>query len=191
VSAAFFGIFVGGGSRRMGGVPKGLLPTRPGESSIVEHLVSVSQRALPDARIALIGRTAAYAGLGLPIVADDPEGIGPIGGLCAALRWARGGTLVSVACDMPRISVGLVRSLLGHAPLASAVAPRVDSLLQPLFARYTADAVLPVVERAIDRGDRALYSVLEALGAEFSELPLGASEAALLGDWDTPEDMLR
>ena len=82
------GIFVGGASRRMNGHPKGLLPCEPGGETIVGRLVRIVQAL--ELPVVLVGQHEAYRPLGLPMLADQPPGVGPLGGLCALLRHAQG-----------------------------------------------------------------------------------------------------
>jgi molybdopterin-guanine dinucleotide biosynthesis protein A len=183
------GIFVGGASRRMGGVPKGLLPA-PDKSG--ETLVARTRRILEASGVGsvLVGAHEAYRDLGLEVVADAGEGAGPIGGLAALLDHAAkaGALAIAVGCDMPYVSEGLVRALLS-APAAVAVAPKRGRLWEPFFARYDAEAARPIVRARLEARDRSLQSLLDALGAR--ELALGEADRRLLADWDTPEAVKR
>ncbi len=113
------GIFVGGASSRMNGVPKGLLRAPDGET-IVAHVA----RAMREAGLepVLVGKRAEYAAIDVPAIADAADA-GPLGGLVALLDAARGENVVAVACDMPFVSAALVRKL-AEAPDAPVVAPR-------------------------------------------------------------------
>jgi len=187
------GIFVGGRSRRMGGRPKGLLPApdRAGET-LVERLARIAAAALPASDIVLVGEAKPYAELGIPALADDPEGIGPLGGLSALLAEAerRGApSAVALACDMPFVSAALLERLGAFRPDAAAVAPRQDGRWQPLCARYAAAPALAAARRVLAGEQRALFAVLDELGDGAAELPLEDAELELLRDWDRPEDL--
>ena len=58
--AVLAGVFVGGGSSRMGGGAKGLLPAPSGEKTLVERWENVL--AGLGARAVLVGDRGAYAG---------------------------------------------------------------------------------------------------------------------------------
>jgi molybdopterin-guanine dinucleotide biosynthesis protein A len=179
------GIFVGGAATRMGGMPKGLLRTPSGETIVARLRAIFDALAIP---VVLVGANKeAYAGEGLPILADAHPGIGPLGGLVALLEHARGGVAIGVACDMPFVGERLVRKL-AAAPPAPALAPRSeDGLWQPLFARWDSKIVLPIARSHVASGTTSLQRLLDAAGAR--PLALDPDEAHDLRDWDAPSDV--
>jgi molybdenum cofactor guanylyltransferase len=185
MSALLAGVFVGGGGTRMGGLPKGLLRTSAGET-LVERLhgllVSVG------AEVVLVGASDAYGALGLESVADEPRGVGPVGGLGGLLRRAAGAPTLALACDLPYVSATLLARLVS-APPAPVVAPKRDGRWEPLCARYDPARVLPVIERLLAARRHALQAVLDEAGAV--ALPLSDGEAMELRDWDVPSDVPR
>lgn len=191
MSPFLFGVLAGGRSTRMGGEPKGLLAAPDTGEPLVARLARTCREAAPNAPLVLVGGGSAYAHLELELLPDDPSGVGPIGGLRAlATEGVRRGIsdLVVLACDLPHVTTIMVTSLIAYHPETMAVAPRLDSVWQPLFARYHAAAVLPVVDRLLAEGRRSLWSVLDALDA--AELPVSPEERALLRDWDSPADLI-
>src|SRR5690606_38563749 len=102
---------------RMGGVTKGLL--RHGSQTIIERQLGVIQSALgSEARVCLVGESAAYAATKLASVSDDPSGIGPLGGLRALMIAARNSSATRVfalACDMPYLETSLLQRLASFA----------------------------------------------------------------------------
>jgi molybdopterin-guanine dinucleotide biosynthesis protein A len=183
------GIFVGGGSRRMGGRPKGLLPAPDGSGSLVERLVRVAREALADGEPVLVGGAEPYAALALPALTDQPPGSGPIGGLIALLAAAGRRPAIALACDLPAIRPELVARLAHEAPAAAALAPRMQGRWQPLVARYDPPRALAAARGALAAGRRSLQAVFDALGAGAAELALDAEERATLDDWDEPADV--
>jgi molybdopterin-guanine dinucleotide biosynthesis protein A len=188
------GILVGGQGRRMGGVAKGLLEHegRP----LIERLLDASRLALAPHTPAtyLIGNAAAYVATRLPVLADDPSGQGPIGGLRAllleAVRSQR--DAIALAVDLPYVTAGLIRRLCFEHVGAAALAPREAGRWQPLFARYRPEPVLAAIDVALASGRTSLQSIFDILdvGADRSvELMLDADERASLRDWDRPSDM--
>lgn len=171
----------------MGGVAKGLLVIDG------ETLVARWARLMGALDIApvLVGEHPAYASSGLPHIDDAPDAEGPLAGILALLVHAqRGGsnTAVAVACDMPYVSLSLLRRLVEAPPARGGViAARRDGRWEPFLARYEADAVLPIAQARASRRELSLQGLLDACAA--AELDLAASEHAELRDWDTAEDM--
>ncbi len=176
------GIFIGGRSTRMGGAPKGLLPSPSGEP-IVTRLASMLRDL--DCDVVLVGQNDAYAHLGLPQVSDAPGIEGPLAGLVALLERSR--SAIAVACDMPFVSPALLATL-ANAPPAPICAPRIDGRWQPFFARYDAERVLPIAREHAARGELALKRLFDACDAVALELPPELERE--LDDWDRPEDRL-
>lgn len=184
------GILVGGRGTRMGGAAKGLLPLANGER-LLDRLLEECRAALPRASIALVGAAQAYASFALPSLADEPMGIGPLGGLYALLADAeRHGAhgVIALACDLPYLTRGLIARLANTEPDALAVAPRRSDIWEPLCARY-AVSMLPEVRAAIDGNQRSLQKLFARLGERAHALPLSEAEQRELFDWDSPSDI--
>lgn len=185
------GIFVGGRGRRMGGVAKGLLPAPDTGEPLAARLRAVAGECFPAARCVLVGAAEAYAALGMEALADSPPGVGPIGGLRSLLECAasESALAIAVACDLPRVGAASLRQLGNAGRGPAVVAPRVDGIWQPLFARYEPALVLPALSASIAAREHALQRVLARLGDAVVELPLSDRERADLGDWDEPSDL--
>lgn len=187
------GIFVGGKSSRMGGKPKGLLPAPEGDGALVERLARVCEEAVPNCPIFLIGEAAPYRALSLPEIPDSPPLVGPMGGLHALLEQGQrdGQQVVAIACDLPFVSAERVRILCTDEPEAAVLAPFIDGVWQPLFARYDARRVLPVVDRLLQQKRHSLRAIFDALGPEVRALRVSKQQESELADWDTPADVER
>ncbi len=185
------GIFVGGAGKRMGGVTKGMLLAPGGVETLLERLLRVCASAAPEATRCLVGSSSEFAELGLPQLRDDPQGVGPIGGLRSLLLYARAGNYrvaLALACDLPFLDGAVISALL--EPLVGAArVPVVEERLQPLAAAYAPEPTLAALERSLSAGKHALMHVLDELGDGLSQLELNGDEARSLRDWDTPEDM--
>jgi molybdopterin-guanine dinucleotide biosynthesis protein A len=177
VDTVALGIFVGGGSTRMGR-PKGLLEAPAGGETLLERLVRLGRSAGLEPLI--VGRAEAYERVApeVPRIPDDPPGVGPIGGLRALLR-ARPVAVV-VACDMPAVDRALLERL---RDAEGVVAPWTDRW-EPLCARYEASVMRPAIEEALGAGEHSLQRLLDRVGARPIEVAPGR-----LVDWDTPADV--
>ncbi|MCC6008808.1 MAG: molybdenum cofactor guanylyltransferase, partial [Rhodobacteraceae bacterium] len=109
-------ILAGGKARRMGGGDKTLLEIggRPILSHVVERL---AHQAFPLALNAN-GPASRFAGHGLPVLPDPvPDWPGPLGGILAAMLWARGlgaREVLTAPADAPFLPRDLV-AILGAA----------------------------------------------------------------------------
>ena len=184
------GIFVGGKASRMGGLAKGLLPAPEGGEPLVVRLARLATEL--GLEPVLVGSDARYAEAlpALRAVPDQPPGIGPLGGLSGLLEAAQDGPVIALACDLPRVSRGLLAKLASHPSRAAVLAPRGQGgFWEPLCARYDATLVRAPLAAAIARGVRSFKQLFEMLPVE--ALELSDAERAELGDWDTPEDLQR
>lgn len=133
-------ILAGGRSARMGGGDKFLRPLagKPLLAHVIEHL-----RPQVDA-LAINANTdpARLESFGLPVIPDTLTGMGPLGGVLAALRWAqdlpRGYTHVAtVACDTPFFPRDLVTKLRAAADASGSIVQALSSgRVHPTFALW-------------------------------------------------------
>ncbi|WJH37262.1 NTP transferase domain-containing protein [Paenibacillus sp. CC-CFT747] len=97
-------------------------------------------------------------------VADEPPGIGPLGGLGAGLRHTAHRLNLAAAADMPFPSAALARELFAAAEGTGRPAAAVerDGRLEPLFAVYSADS-LESLQAYVREGGRRIGRWLESL----------------------------
>ena len=107
-------ILAGGHSKRMGGADKALV-TVAGKSllaRVVECINPQAERLVLSAN----GDPSRFSTFGIPVVPDTIDGIGPLAGLHAGMRWSEKNLpearfVASVAADMPFIPKDLVERL--------------------------------------------------------------------------------
>lgn len=111
-------IIAGGASSRFGS-DKAIAPF--GGQPLIAH-AQAALEPLVDT-IVVCGRSWG----GLPMLADVPAaGLGPLGGIAAALRHAHGGGfahVLTIGCDMPGVPPGLLADLIARAPAYCSDAP--------------------------------------------------------------------
>jgi molybdopterin-guanine dinucleotide biosynthesis protein A len=171
----------------MGFVAKGLLPSPEGAALVPRLHALLAPRV---DHVVLVGSHAAYHHLDIPWIDDDARAEGPLAGLLALLTLAeaRGcAHVLAVACDMPFVTDAVIDRLL--EPPEGTVAPRRESLWEPLFARYATATTLEQATRRAHEKAFGLQGLLTALDARV--LPMDSAEARLLDDWDSPEDVAR
>jgi len=178
-------ILAGGRSRRFGSdKARAELAGRP----LIRRLAdAVSPFALSITVVADIA--GKYVDLGLHTIADREPSLGPIGGLATVLADAEvrqvGPWLALLSCDWAFIPPEWPASLLHAAaniPNAQAIAYH-HNHWEPLLALYH-QSLLPIVDRAIIRGERTMWRLLESIQTVAMPLP----NAAALMQINTPAD---
>lgn len=181
-------VLAGGGGRRFGG-PKAEEPV--GGIPMVDRAVATLREVVEEVVVVSARPLSAPPA---PVVADRVPGAGPLGGLDAALRAARDGGyegVLMVACDLPLLTQGLLRRVVGSLGDHQAVAPQREAGgVEPLCAAYRV-SILPVVEARLDQEDRSLHSLFRAVeGHVVPSWRLAAPGAAFL-NVNTQEDRVR
>jgi molybdopterin-guanine dinucleotide biosynthesis protein A len=185
-------ILAGGLARRMGGADKALLDV--GGSRIVERQVAALRQVAGD--IVIVGGDASrFAKLDVRTAADVIPGCGALGGIYSALAASTHPRTLVVACDLPFLSVPLLRRLV--QPFRSAdvdvVMPRTSDGLQPLCAVYAA-ACAGAVRRRIDRGALKAAGLVEDVRVEEigpGELAMYDPDGLMFVNVNTPHDYER
>ena len=146
-------ILAGGQSRRMGR-DKALIDYqgRP----IVAHVID-TLRALSDDIVVVANRSDLYGPFGARVVPDYEPPCGPLGGIAAGLQAVQHPLVVVVACDMPFLSVPLLRWLIDLAEGYDAVVPQTGDEFEPLHAVYRRECYSSIVRR-LERGERRVIS---------------------------------
>jgi molybdopterin-guanine dinucleotide biosynthesis protein A len=173
-------VLAGGRSSRMGR-DKALLPYRG--TTLLQHVARAVQEAVGT--LALIGDPVRYSSLGYPVYRDKLPRCGPLGGIYTALSISSTDWNVVVACDMPGISVDVLRALLDSASesggsCVTAVGPQGEP--EPLCAVYH-QRCLPVLVRAIREKRFRMRDLVAELGAQAKLV-----DAAAIANVNTPTE---
>ena len=150
-------VLAGGASRRMG-CDKALLDLdgRP----LIERLVRQLEPHF-DEVIVSAERPDKYAFLGCRVIGDEQPGQGPLMGIASALAASRHDRNVFVPCDVPDLSLELVRRLFRESRDVDAVLPVIpDGRREPLVALYR-QAMLPHARAALAQGRRRVVAMFE------------------------------
>ncbi len=177
-------ILAGGQATRMGGAPKSLLVV-DGERVIDRQLTVL--RALADEILIVANDAAPYASLGLPIVADEQAGQGPLAGILAALTAARAERVLVVACDMPYLEVAPLARL-ADADAAFDIVVADGDRPEPLCARYGRACIAPI-RRRLAAGQRKAADLLHDADVRLACIAFTASERRFLTNVNTPTDL--
>lgn len=174
-------VLAGGRSSRMGRDKASLV--WDGKSLLV-RAVAVVQGV--TGVIAIVGDPALHDIDSLPVISDRIRGAGPLGGIEAALAWSSAEWNLVVACDMPALEPGILRTILDRAvslPECDAVIPVSAGIPQPLCAAYHR-RTLPSLQAALAAGTFKMMEVLESVRVGRLEIPGSDSFRNI----NTPED---
>jgi molybdopterin-guanine dinucleotide biosynthesis protein A len=125
-------------------------------------VVASRLRSAADPVFLASGEPGRLRHLGHPEVADDPGGIGPLGGLLGGLAASPHPLMAVVGVDMPFVSPELLMLMAGLRGEEDAVVPVTPSGVEPLHAVYATTAV-DGLRRALAEGRVALRAALDAL----------------------------
>ncbi len=181
-------LLTGGASRRMG-ADKAALPAPGGAAATLAQRTGALLGAV-CAAVLEVGPGFS----GLPAVADDLPGAGPLAALATGYRalseagW-EGPSLV-VATDLPGLDTATLRWLADH-PAPGSVVPVAAGRPQPLCARWSGDH-LALAARLVAAGRRAVADLVAEARPHLVALgDPGCPAPAVVADADTPEDARR
>lgn len=188
-------VLAGGKSSRLG-QDKRSLHLAAGRTQL-EETVSRVAMVSADVVIAVDGAPERYGHLQGTVVIDERPGCGPLGGLCAGLAAIRNDCALVVACDLPFLSIAVLRALLARACGQDLVVPRRrDRTLEMLHGVYR-KTCLPVARRRLAASqlkltDLALALIADGLTVRFvdeTELVREDPELRSFVNVNTPEDL--
>jgi molybdenum cofactor guanylyltransferase len=177
-------VLAGGGSTRMG-VDKALL--RFDDQPLVERCLDVLRRCFAS-NLIIASRPERFASLGVTVFPDERPGLGPIGGLHAALRHSVTQALFLVACDMPFLDAALIRKMAAVLGDLDAVVAQIDGRFEPVHAVYQR-RILPAVEKRIAAGDYSLQRLIASLRIKGLSEGTVRRYAASFVNVNTPEEL--
>ncbi len=139
----------------------------------------------------IIGDPTMHQGTGPLVLADDTPGLGPLGGILTALRYAWNDRLIVLACDMPNVNSALFERLKslydeGH----DAVVPQCDGRLEPLAAIYHRHC-RGAFAAAIAEGELKMSMAVERVNARYVQVCPGEEgwPADLFRNINAPSDL--
>lgn len=179
-------VLCGGGGSRFGGADKPLLELagRPLVAHVLDRLIPQVDEVIVSANRHL----DRYGALGVPVVADDLPGQGPLAGIAAAARICRGALLFVCPGDAPALADDLVAKLAARLregrAVVDAVVPHDGIRDQVLFLLVRREA-LASIEPYLAAGQRSVHGWLETR----TTLRLPLADAAPFLNVNTPEDL--
>ncbi|HFB61767.1 MAG TPA: molybdenum cofactor guanylyltransferase [Bacteroidetes bacterium] len=183
-------ILAGGRSSRMG-KDKGLCSFR--DKPLVSYAVDTLKPLCGEMMISVNHFPEKYAAFGLPVVPDEIQNIGPMGGLHACLKRSKTQHNLVISCDTPFVSTDVFRLLLQHVENYQVVCPSHDTfLIEPLSAYYNTN-ILGDLEKAIQHKEFKMMRFLKRI--RFRTVPVEKGQSVfretLFLNLNTPEDLKR
>jgi molybdopterin-guanine dinucleotide biosynthesis protein A len=155
----------GGQSRRMG-ADKALLRLPSGGPTLIERVVAAA-RAVTDDVVVVAEHAGWLPPMPVRAVPDAIAGAGPLAGLVAGFEAARYPDILALACDLPYLSVPLLRWMAAQPRVWDALVPWLPNEggktgWEPLHAIYTRACLAPM-RVALNRGDRQATAFFPAI----------------------------
>jgi len=102
-----------------------------------------------------------YDHLGYTVVQDEIKGIGPMGGICASLKYSSTPNNLVISCDTPFINQKLINYIVKNIANNQLVVPKTeDEFIEPLCAYYHRDLWI-VMEELIHQGNYKLNNLVK------------------------------
>mgnify|MGYP000994379549 CR=1 FL=1 len=118
----------------------------------------------------IIGDPDRYAHIGPLVLADDRPGMGPLGGIGTALRYAWNNRLIVLPCDMPQIPGAFIEHLKYlYKEDYDAVVSQCNGTLQPLAAIYHRRCRNVFTER-LEQGSLKMSDAVEAVRTRYVQV---------------------
>jgi molybdopterin-guanine dinucleotide biosynthesis protein A len=161
-------ILAGGQSRRMG-ADKALLRLSSGGPTLIERVVAVA-RAVTDDVVIVAEDAGRLPAMPVRTVPDVIAFAGPLAGLVAGFDAARNPDVLALACDLPYLSVPLLRWMASQPRIWDALVPQMPNEdgktgWEPLHALYTRACLAPM-RAALDRGERHMTAFFPAISVQ-------------------------
>lgn len=158
------GVVMAGGRNTRYGALKALETV--GGVRIIDRVIAALRAVTPDV-VLITNDPADYASVDLPWRGDRQPGLGALGGLDAALRWAEQlghDGILTLACDMPFASAALLSRIAQERASADVMVPESTNRrgIEPLCAWYSVQC-LPAIEAALQRADHRMISFHDAV----------------------------
>ena len=141
--------------------------------------------------VLIVANDPRYERLGLRVVRDRWPDAGALGGIATGVAAATHDPVLVAACDMPFLSAGIWRVLLGHGGGGDVVIPKVAGEYETLHALY-AKACVPHMVRAIAENRLRVISFFDAVTVKaIEEGELRAIDPTLRAftNVNTPEEL--
>ena len=175
-------ILAGGQSSRMG-TDKAVIMFKA--KPMIEHVRGALSISFKN--IILISNHITHQSLGLPVIKDAFENIGPLGGIIAGLRHSQTELNLFMACDMPMVTPQIINALVEQTKPNSCTTTSYNGKIETLCTLFPKSA-LPQLEEMVNDQRYRLYDVLDSLKAQVVDVSHLCSFNPF-ANINTPEDL--
>jgi len=180
-------VLAGGEARRLGGMAKGTIES-DGVSLVARLIDELRQAGVMDVLL-VANDPRPYRKVGVEIVSDLHPGIGPLGGIEAALTALadRADATVIAPCDMPCLRAREMTALMAAfgATDAPGVCARTGGFFWHPLCAVVHNDLAAKVSQAIDAGRHAVHEVWQSLGVR----PVDFDDENPFTNINTPGDL--
>ncbi|MDE0395037.1 MAG: molybdenum cofactor guanylyltransferase [Gammaproteobacteria bacterium] len=192
-------VLAGGASLRMG-MDKALLPYATGDPrTLAERQVALLRRSGADRVFVSLRRDGpvpssalvpSYRGDAPEVVYDERPGMGPLGGIVAAMTRDPHLHLIVLAVDMAGVGADIIGALVAASTAEAGAAPSVSGRLEALCAVYPPHAAA-TAETEIRGPRRSPSALLARLAGEgrVRSVRFPAQETDRFRSWNRPRDL--
>ena len=183
-------VLAGGRATRLGGAVKTLLPLSGPEDTPLSRLLAMARGRFPRCLV-IAPDPAPFAAHDVTVVPDRVPGLGPLGGIEAALAAAGTPRVIVLGGDMPSVSGDLVDWMVARARSDRPLVPRRAGRPEPLHAIYPV-SILPALRAALRENVRKIGDLFVRIPVDFvDEVLYGAIEGAdrSFDNINTPDDL--
>ncbi|WP_372752185.1 molybdenum cofactor guanylyltransferase [Labilibaculum sp.] len=181
------GIILSGGKSSRMGSEKGLVKYKG--KALIEYSIDTLRSVCED--LVISSGNDCYSYLGIPIVRDELEDCGPIGGIYSCMKAIPSDIYFVISCDVPHVTPQLYTDLLVVLNQNQAVIPVDDQeKYQPLVACYSSSC-LPVFELELRAGRLKMMKLLLKLKVHYHKIPpkIFSNSSNLFFNANTPDDI--
>jgi len=181
MSMGYSGIILAGGKSSRMGQEKGLLLYK--NKPFVAHLIELLRFYCDE--IIISSNSSNYEQFNTKIIPDEYKNCGPLGGLHSALKESKSQKNIVVPCDMPLISLQLLKLLTRDTRAFDLLYMKNKDETFPLNAIYK-KSCLPFIENQLNKKRYRVQDILPLVNSKSIELDLDLSSK--LFNVNTKED---
>ncbi len=161
------GIILAGGKGRRLGEEKGLCSFN--KKPLVEYAIETLQPLCGNILISANNNTERYKQYGFPVLTDDIQDVGPLGGIMTCLKKSATRHNLVLSCDTPFVETAIFSVLLEQIENYQVVAPSHETFLVEPLCAYYATNVLSQIEAVVANGEYKMMNLLKRV--RFKSVP--------------------